>query len=66
MLAGNMDPVDPLEASYTELIRVPGIGPKGARKIIMLRKNIKVKKLVPAKAKPYLKIDGRVQSKLEN
>ncbi|MFC2154062.1 radical SAM protein [Candidatus Altiarchaeota archaeon] len=67
------DPVDVDEASYEELIRVPGIGLIGARRIISYRK-CRIKKLkrreihkagvVLKRAEPFLKINGHVQKTL--
>jgi predicted DNA-binding helix-hairpin-helix protein len=42
-LGAGSGPVDPNEAGYEELIRVPGIGPTGADKIIKLRKRERIK-----------------------
>lgn len=54
------------EASYGEIIRVPGIGPKTANNIINLRKNIKIKKyeqlknigVILNRAKPFIEVNG--------
>lgn len=74
--AQNMDifPVEINTAPYMELIRVPGIGTKSARKIIAMRKRLpfenkdELKKLgvVVSRAEKYIKIDGEYQSLLEN
>jgi len=66
-------PVDPNEAEYEELLRVPGIGPKSAYRIVSLRKreNIRrktqLKKLgvVLKRASPFLKLDGWYDSTLD-
>ncbi len=67
--------VDPNQASYKELIRVPGIGPISAKRIINLRaKKFKFKHredlksigVVIKRASPYLIINGRSQTTLEN
>ena len=72
----NMDifPVEIYSSPFIELIRVPGIGIKSARKIISIRKKIpfknknELKKLgvVVDRAEKYIKIDGAYQSLLEN
>ena len=62
-------PVEINTAPLVELIRVPGIGVKSARKIISIRKKVpftseeQLKKLgvVVERAKPYIKIDGEYQ-----
>ena len=70
--AKNMDifPVEINSAPLVELIRVPGIGVKSARKIISIRKktpftNISELKnlgVVINRAEPYIKIDGNYQT----
>ncbi|MHA1148626.1 MAG: helix-hairpin-helix domain-containing protein [Promethearchaeota archaeon] len=66
-------PVDPNNASYQKLIRVPGIGPVSAKRIINLRnKNFTFKRredlksvgVVLKRADPYLIINGRNQKTL--
>ncbi len=58
-------PVDIERASFYELIRVPGIGPKRAKKILELRKDFsiyffeKVLKIVPYKSLKYLVFKGK-------
>jgi putative DNA modification/repair radical SAM protein len=63
----NLDqPVDPNVASYQELLRIPGIGPKSAGRIVALRKNqpISAKGQLAAigvrikRAAPFLKVNG--------
>ena len=76
LAAREMDifPVEINYASYKKLIRVPGIGPKSARKIMAIRKNKPFKKLeelqrigvVVKRAEPYIKLDGNYQSALDN
>ena len=59
-------PVDPNAASYQELLRVPGIGPKSAERIIAYRKRqpVAAKSQLAAmgvrikRAAPFLKING--------
>ncbi len=60
------DPVDPNEAPYDRLIRVPGIGPKSAGRIVKMRKHEKITKrrklsklgVVMKRARPFLKLNG--------
>lgn len=66
-------PVDPNTAPYRELIRVPGIGPKSAHRILALRKRqpIMSKEELASlgvrirRAGPFLKINGWRDSTLE-
>jgi predicted DNA-binding helix-hairpin-helix protein len=67
--------VDPNEASYKDLMRVPGIGPTSAKRIINLQsKNFKFKSrqdlksigVVLKRADPYLKINGKKQTTINN
>ena len=59
-------PVDVNTASYTELLRVPGIGPISAQKIIEVRKECKIDSLkqlqkmgvVVKRAAPYIRYNG--------
>lgn len=66
-------PLDPNNASYRQLLRVPGIGPKSARRIIANQQNhapltrrelaslgVRIKR-----ASPYLKINGWTDGTLE-
>ncbi len=66
-------PVDPNQASYKELLRVPGIGPISAKRIINLqakkflfkrRQDLKSIGVVLKRADPYLLINGRKQTTL--
>ncbi|MFO8110227.1 MAG: radical SAM protein [Thermoplasmata archaeon] len=58
--------VDPNDAPYDTLIRVPGIGPKGASRIVKARKEKKITKrrelakfgVVLKRARPFLKLNG--------
>ena len=69
----NIFPVEINTAPYRDLIRVPGIGTKSARKIIAIRKNVpftkkeELKKLgvVVDRAERYIKLDGAYQSTLD-
>ena len=67
--------VDPNQASYQELIRVPGIGPISAKRIINLRsqkfvfrcrQDLKSVGVVLKRADPYLLINGQNQTILHN
>ncbi|MGQ9597444.1 MAG: helix-hairpin-helix domain-containing protein [Thermoproteota archaeon] len=67
-------PVDVNEASLYELLRVPGIGPVSARRIISLRRRgVKIRSrkqlaeagVVLMRAQPFLKLFGSYQSVLE-
>ena len=67
--------VDPNQASYQELIRVPGIGPISAKRIINLqtqhfkfkcRQDLKSIGVVLKRADPFLEINGRNQTTLYN
>lgn len=64
-------PVDVNEADLQSLIRVPGIGPESARRIISYRRRKRVESPsdlirlgIRRKAMPYLKINGWVQKRL--
>lgn len=68
-------PVDPNIASYQELLRVPGIGPISAKRIINLRKkkfqfkrrvDLKSVGVVLKRAEPFLKINGINQKTMMN
>jgi putative DNA modification/repair radical SAM protein len=67
--------VDPNQASYQELLRVPGIGPVSAKRIINLRakkftfrkrQDLKSIGVVLKRAEPYLLINGKNQTTLQN
>ncbi len=66
-------PVDPNEASYEELLRVPGIGPKSAYRIVSFRKKRKIGKMkqlknigvVLKRASPFLKVGGWYDTTLD-
>lgn len=76
LAAREMDifPVEINNAPFKELIRVPGIGPKSARRIISIRKKMPFKKLedlqklgvVIKRAEPYIKLEGAYQNSLDN
>jgi len=65
------DQVDPNHATYQELLRVPGIGPISAKRIINMRtqkiqfkrrEDLKAVGVVLKRADPYLKIGGNNQT----
>jgi putative DNA modification/repair radical SAM protein len=66
-------PIDPNSASYEELIRVPGIGPKSARRIVIRRREGKIERMrdlsalgvAARRAGPFLKIGGRCETTLD-
>ena len=66
-------PIDPNEASYETLLRVPGIGPTSAGRIKKFREDEKISKkrdlsnlgVVMKRAAPFLKIDGKIDTTLE-
>ncbi len=67
--------VDPNQATYQELLRVPGIGPISAKRIINLqsqkfsfrrRQDLKSVGVVLKRADPYLLINGQNQKTLHN
>jgi predicted DNA-binding helix-hairpin-helix protein len=66
-------PLDPNLASYRQLLRVPGIGPKSARRILAWRKRQPVisRRVLAAlgvrikRASPFLKINGWTDGILE-
>ena len=69
------DRVDPNKASYNELIRIPGIGPISAKRIINLqvkkfvfkrRQDLKSVGVVLKRADPYILINGQNQTTLHN
>ena len=76
LAAQNMDifPVEINTSPLIELVRVPGIGVKSARKIITIRKKSPFKDMselrqlgvVVDRAEPYIKIGGQYQSTFDN
>ncbi|MBD3196629.1 MAG: hypothetical protein GF317_16355, partial [Candidatus Lokiarchaeota archaeon] len=67
--------IDPNEASYQELLRVPGIGPISAKRIVNLRsksfeftrrEQLKSVGVVLKRADPFLKINGRNQTTISD
>jgi predicted DNA-binding helix-hairpin-helix protein len=66
-------PLDPNSADYRDLIRVPGIGPKSAMRILGLRKEKKITKreelaylgVRVKRATPFLKLGGWTNSTLD-
>ncbi|MFX1420656.1 MAG: helix-hairpin-helix domain-containing protein [Promethearchaeota archaeon] len=67
--------VNPNEASYQELLRVPGIGPISAKRIINLReknfvfnkrKDLRSVGVVLKRADPFLKLNGNSQTTILN
>jgi putative DNA modification/repair radical SAM protein len=67
------EPLDPNHASYQDLIRVPGIGPRSARRILALRRLRKISRkedlaplgVVVKRASPFLKINGWKETTLD-
>jgi len=68
-------PVDLNEAGYGELIRVPGIGPASARRIMDLRgSNIAITKrsqlksmgVVLKRAEPFIRLNGHTQARMSD
>ena len=68
-------PVEINEASREELLRVPGIGPISAKRILSLRNNgIRIQSrrqlaeigVVVPRAQPFLKVDGKCQATLKD
>ncbi len=66
-------PIDPNHASYRELVRIPGIGPKSASRIVIMRKREKIIKreqlrslgAVVNRARPFIKLNGWCDSTLD-
>ncbi len=67
------DPVDPNVATYERLLRVPGIGPKSARRIVKSREKEEINKwsdlsklgVVLKRARTFLKVNGWTHSTLD-
>jgi len=65
-------PIDVNDATQEELLRIPGIGPLSAKRIISLRSNKRIKKreelhsigVVLKRAEGFLKIDGMMQLRI--
>jgi len=66
-------PIEINEADYNELLRIPGIGPKAAKRVIQMRINrekiIKAQQLqeigvIIKRARPFIEIDGERQKML--
>jgi len=74
LLARTLPAVNPADATYEELLRVPGIGPISARKIVELRKTKNIKEpsvlresgLIIKRAMPYLSLPRAKQMKLSS
>jgi len=76
MYNSELFPLEINEASYEELLKVPGIGPiaakrimryiKDSRKKITKYKELKDMGVVLKRAKPFIKVNGKVQSTLDN
>ncbi|MFH0860706.1 MAG: radical SAM protein [Candidatus Altiarchaeota archaeon] len=63
----NLDlfPIDAEDAAFEELLLVPGIGPKTARRILNLRgEGSGIWKILPKKAIPFLEMKGKKQARL--
>lgn len=66
-------PIDINTASYNEMVRIPGIGPKTAirimyartKKVIKTYRDLKRLGVVITRAMPYIKLNGWYQSKLK-
>jgi len=64
--------IDINEAGFNELIRVPGVGPKSARRIVSAREKKRIQKMselrelgvVTGRAAPFLRIGGSEQKRL--
>jgi len=72
---GDHGPVNPNQASYNELLKVPGIGPISAKRIVNLRsksfvfknrQDLKSVGVVLKRADPYLIINGQNQRSIHN
>ena len=68
----NLDTVDVNESSLDDLLRVPGIGPITAKRIVGLRGKKKIRNyrelknmgVVLKRAKPFLEVNGKQQKRL--
>jgi predicted DNA-binding helix-hairpin-helix protein len=66
-------PLDPNVASYNDLLKIPGIGPRSAQRIIALRQKqpiarkteLAVLGVIIKRATPFLKINGWRDTTLE-
>jgi predicted DNA-binding helix-hairpin-helix protein len=66
-------PLDPNVASYNELLKIPGIGPRSAQRIIASRQRqpiarkteLSVLGVIIKRATPFLKINGWRDTTLE-
>jgi len=64
-------PIDINEASYEELVRIPGIGPKAARKIVESKgkitsyRELKGLGVWVKRAKPFIEVNGKKQTMLK-
>ncbi len=66
-----LEPVDADTAPYSELIKVPGVGPKTARNILQARssegldkKRLAMAGVILKRALPFLRVKGSVQARL--
>lgn len=67
-------PVEVNDASREELLRIPGIGPLSANKILSIRRRVRIRKrkqladigVVLWRAQPFLKIEGNYQATLKD
>jgi predicted DNA-binding helix-hairpin-helix protein len=67
------EPIDPNGATFAELIRVPGIGPKSARRILLRRKNGRIERMrdlaklgvATRRAGPFLQVGGKADTTLD-
>jgi predicted DNA-binding helix-hairpin-helix protein len=65
------EPIDVNDASYEELLRIPGIGPQTAQNIISARENNKLEMrnlrslgMIMKRASPFIKLNGEMQKTL--
>lgn len=74
-IAGHLidEPLDPNVANYRDLVRIPGIGPRSASKIMVSRNRQRITKkselanlgVVTKRAAPFLKINGWMDTTLD-